>query len=435
MELVDGITYREWLNEHPDRTVLERLRPLTTVAAALDEMHSGTQTTVPVAHGDVKPSNIIIRADGSSILVDLGLTRIADGTGRTGHSRPYAAPELFQPTTSSTPDADRFAFAATVLHAILGRTPPILDDAGPDLNTITTLLQDNPAIARYPNLTNQVLQALNAQPHQRPQELRDWLTSLNDPRYAQTTETNDANPDPRHATTDETWDSYNPVRRRHWTARRRAAISVAVAVLAVTTTVALVGRAQPTMPAPPGSGQSSTSATATNVTAPPAATATGTASSGIGGPNAGTVPTSAPMSTPSTTGPQGSSPTPHQTTSSDASKNPPSTPPSSPSVWLSVSPTHGTPTSSFTVSGGGCPTQGRQITIYYGGHALAGAAYCQADHTFSHDVTPNSDGSIKCLDVGGTIYYWTPTQGTSYSIHGQTPAGEWASPNKTYRVD
>ena len=67
---------------------------LRTVASALDEMHQGASTEVPVAHGDVKPANVVVRDSGATVLVDLGLTRLVDAPGPVGRSTPYAAPEL-----------------------------------------------------------------------------------------------------------------------------------------------------------------------------------------------------------------------------------------------------------------------------------------------------------------------------------------------------
>jgi eukaryotic-like serine/threonine-protein kinase len=107
MDLVEGETLRDWLAEHPDSTLTRRLQRLWNVAAALDEMHSGDQTVLPVAHGDVKPGNIVIRKDGTTVLVDLGLMRIADGTVVAGRTAPYAAPELFRPGAVTSPAADR----------------------------------------------------------------------------------------------------------------------------------------------------------------------------------------------------------------------------------------------------------------------------------------------------------------------------------------
>ncbi|GAA1791523.1 protein kinase [Planosporangium flavigriseum] len=188
MDLIEGMTLREWLDENPGATVSARLRTLTTVAAALDEMHSGSQTAVPVAHGDVKPSNIVMRPDGSTVLVDLGLTRLADGAGRVGRSRPYAAPELFQAGARSTPEADRFAFAATVVHAVLGEPPPVGEVGGPDLAAVEAKLRASPITMRRPILVDQLLAALSVPPPNRPINLRTWLGSLTD-TLSQVTET------------------------------------------------------------------------------------------------------------------------------------------------------------------------------------------------------------------------------------------------------
>lgn len=190
MDLVEGATLREWLDDHPEASASQRLRTLVTVATALDEMHSGAQTKVPVAHGDVKPSNIILRADGSTVLVDLGLTRLADGAGRVGRSRPYAAPELFQPNARNTPEADRFAFVATVVHTLVGEPPPVTPDGGPDLAATAARLQANPLTARRPILVSKLMEALTVAPPARPASLRTWLSALTD-TLSQVTESAD----------------------------------------------------------------------------------------------------------------------------------------------------------------------------------------------------------------------------------------------------
>jgi len=82
MSLIEGETLGDWLAEQPTATASQRIRALRTIATALDYMHSGESTNVPVAHGDVKPENIIRRADGSTVLVDLGLVRLTATAGR-----------------------------------------------------------------------------------------------------------------------------------------------------------------------------------------------------------------------------------------------------------------------------------------------------------------------------------------------------------------
>lgn len=178
MSLIEGLTLQEWLYENPDTSISYRLRKLATVASALDGMHSGGQTGKPVAHGDVKPSNIIIRDNGSSVLVDLGLTRVVDGHGRRGHSLPYAAAELFEPGAVTTPEADRFAFFATVAHTITGEVPAYSDGQGLNLDATEQRLRQHPLTARRPGLVDAVLAALRSKPGDRPQPLSNWLVSL-----------------------------------------------------------------------------------------------------------------------------------------------------------------------------------------------------------------------------------------------------------------
>jgi len=187
MKLVEGVTLREWLDDTPDAPISRRMRALAMVASALDEMHSGNQTGVPVAHGDVKPSNIIMREDGSAVLVDLGLTRLADGQGRTGRSRPYAAPELFVSGAVTTPEADRFAFYATLVHAMTGQPPATADGRGTDVEAVAGALRENELTGRRPLLVNGVVGALQSAPEGRPHPLTTWLASLSD-TLSQTTQ-------------------------------------------------------------------------------------------------------------------------------------------------------------------------------------------------------------------------------------------------------
>ena len=90
MNLVEGTALSRWLAENPGVPLSTRIAMLAPVAAALDEMHSGRVTQGPLAHGDVKPSNMILRPDGSVVLVDLGSgPRPGSGpaTGRDGSVR------------------------------------------------------------------------------------------------------------------------------------------------------------------------------------------------------------------------------------------------------------------------------------------------------------------------------------------------------------
>jgi len=180
MDHVDGPTLREWCDENPEATASARLRMLRMVASALDEMHSGAATQVPVAHGDVKPSNVVVREDGGTVLVDLGLTRLTDATGVAGRSTPYAAPELRVPGVLSTPEADRYAFAVTTAQVLTGQPPPLGPDGWLDPAALESLLRASPVTARRPMLVRRIMDVLAAPPEARPWPLRTWLDSAAD---------------------------------------------------------------------------------------------------------------------------------------------------------------------------------------------------------------------------------------------------------------
>jgi serine/threonine protein kinase len=180
MDHVQGTNLREWVADHPHATVSERLRLLGMVAAALDEMHSGSMTDVAVAHGDVKPSNIVVRPDGSAVLVDLGLSCLEDADGRRGRSVAYAAPELRKPGSRATPAADRYAFAVTTAHLLTGEPPPLDDSAELDVGALRRQLATNPLTARRHTLADRIATMIDAEPEARTRSLRPWLDSTID---------------------------------------------------------------------------------------------------------------------------------------------------------------------------------------------------------------------------------------------------------------
>lgn len=180
MDFVDGVTLTEWLAENPDATVAARIAMLRTVAAALDEMHSGRTTEVPVAHGDVKPANIILKPDGGTVLVDLGLARLSDAAGVSGRTNPYAAPELHADGAQATPESDAFAFCATLGHLLIGQPPPLDANGIPDLQALSNLLTTNPLTQRRPALVRQIMIALAARADLRPKRLSDWIGATGD---------------------------------------------------------------------------------------------------------------------------------------------------------------------------------------------------------------------------------------------------------------
>jgi serine/threonine protein kinase len=264
MDFVEGRPLPQWIEENPGAGIGRRLRLLGTVADALDELHSGRQTAVPVAHGDVKPGNMIVTGEDSTVLVDLGGTRLADGPGEWLLTSAYAAPELYGPdSTGSTPEADRFAFVASVVHVLVDEPPPLDAEGHFDLAAVAALLSSHPRTANEPGLRTELLSALQAEPARRPAPLTAFLARLDAAASRRTASVVIPRQAPAPAAPP----------RPHGT-RRRLLLRTAVPALVVLATVAGLALLQRTGDRPDGAGAlaaASPPSTTPSATAPPTA--------------------------------------------------------------------------------------------------------------------------------------------------------------------
>lgn len=88
-------------------------------------------------HRNVKSSNVIVKADGTAVLSDLGVGRPTGAPGRLSlaNAPAYTAPEVFE--GFADPRSDVFGIGACVYEAMTGRPPPMgylhtPDGLGPD---------------------------------------------------------------------------------------------------------------------------------------------------------------------------------------------------------------------------------------------------------------------------------------------------------------
>ena len=124
LEYVSGGTLGERLKRGP-LELDELLRLVGQVAAGLDALHRHG-----LVHRDVKPSNIMLREDGSAALTDFG---VAKGTAYTVLTRPgqvlgtldYLAPELVR-GGEATSASDIYALGCVAFECLAG-TPPFGD--------------------------------------------------------------------------------------------------------------------------------------------------------------------------------------------------------------------------------------------------------------------------------------------------------------------
>lgn len=123
MERIEGVSLRPRLDEAP-LAIDEVIEIGSRVATALHELHRQH-----LVHLDVKPSNIMFRADGTAVLVDFGLSRhdhlpdlldeeftLPMGTG------PYMSPEQVQ-FVRNDPRSDLFALGVMLYHFTTGERP------------------------------------------------------------------------------------------------------------------------------------------------------------------------------------------------------------------------------------------------------------------------------------------------------------------------
>ncbi|MDJ0865334.1 MAG: serine/threonine-protein kinase [Myxococcota bacterium] len=141
MEYVDGCDLGERLDEEgpfPAAPVAELARH---VASTLAAVHAAG-----VVHGDVKPENLLIDAQGIPRLIDFGLAHATRKTRRalSGGTPRYLSPERRSGAPSS-PSGDVYALAATLRDLLAGRPE---DSAAEPLPSFTRLRRLHPGLER-----------------------------------------------------------------------------------------------------------------------------------------------------------------------------------------------------------------------------------------------------------------------------------------------
>jgi eukaryotic-like serine/threonine-protein kinase len=130
MEYVPSRTLTEVVREQGGIPPKQAAALGAQIAGALAEAHR-----LGIVHRDVKPSNILITADGRAKITDFGIARGNDdatltATGLVTGTPAYFAPELARGMTGPTPATDVWSLGATLYYAVEG-TPPFGTDENP----------------------------------------------------------------------------------------------------------------------------------------------------------------------------------------------------------------------------------------------------------------------------------------------------------------
>lgn len=123
LDYESGRDLKAWRKEINDRPTENELIELTKpILAALKLIHSNG-----LLHRDISPDNIIVRNDGSPVLIDFGSSRVMTRQTRTVSAvvkSGYSPPEFYTSLTNSEgPWSDIYSYAATVYFLISGVTP------------------------------------------------------------------------------------------------------------------------------------------------------------------------------------------------------------------------------------------------------------------------------------------------------------------------
>lgn len=174
MDYIPGQTLAQIVETDQPLPEAQALHYIRQIASAVSTVHHSG-----LLHGDIKPENIIRRADSHVVmLIDFGIARgFTAGTKQTHTnllSPGYAPIEQYLYEGKCTPATDIYAIAATLYYLLSGVAPV----AAPlrDRIPLTELRQFQPNLS--PGIERAILQGLEIDPHNRPQTVENWLTML-----------------------------------------------------------------------------------------------------------------------------------------------------------------------------------------------------------------------------------------------------------------
>jgi putative two-component system response regulator len=141
MELVEGGTLEDRLGGPMELEDVVRI--LEPIASALDYAHARG-----ILHRDIKPSNILLHTDGTPVLADFGLAKMAGSTRRiTATGMVMGTPEYMSPEQAGDesigPASDRYSFAIVAYQMLTGRVP--FDAATPAAVLLSHVTRPMPA--------------------------------------------------------------------------------------------------------------------------------------------------------------------------------------------------------------------------------------------------------------------------------------------------
>jgi serine/threonine protein kinase len=182
MEYVDGCTVGERVDRHGPFTEAEAVHIIGQVCEGLHGAHKQG-----LIHRDVKPDNVLLTADLTAKLTDLGLVRDVesdDNLTRTGKglgTPHYMAPEQFRNAKHVDARSDVYSLGATLYMMVTGKVP--FGSCSPLDCWMRKTRDEFPAPkALAPHLSDRIdfaiRRAMRATPADRPTNCREFMEDL-----------------------------------------------------------------------------------------------------------------------------------------------------------------------------------------------------------------------------------------------------------------
>jgi serine/threonine-protein kinase len=180
MEYVEGTDLEAVLKQTPVLPPSQILRLAEEVGGALDQLHSKG-----ILHRDMKPANLMIRsADGSAVVMDLGLAAVRNATmlTQTGSilgTPLYLAPEVIAGKGWS-PAADQYQLAMILFEAASGLRPIQAASISDLMSSIVNGIHSSwPANSKVPeNIRNSLGRGISRAPQKRFRNCLELAASM-----------------------------------------------------------------------------------------------------------------------------------------------------------------------------------------------------------------------------------------------------------------
>ncbi len=128
----EGMIYEVWTlyrGQNLQQLIARSPIPEDQIHGYLRQMNAALQALhkTGLVHQDIKPTNFMVMADGSVVLIDFGVSASSDGEGRThytqiGHTTDYSSPEVLF-TKFCWTASDYYSLGVTLYEMLTGSTP------------------------------------------------------------------------------------------------------------------------------------------------------------------------------------------------------------------------------------------------------------------------------------------------------------------------